>query len=31
MQIQQAILPVKTTRFLQETPSLSGLQPIFDC
>lgn len=31
MQIQRAIYPVKTTRFHQETPSLAGLQPIFDC
>ena len=31
MQIQRSIIPVKTTALRLETPSLSGLQPIFDC
>ncbi len=31
MLIANSILPSKDTVLLQETPSLSGLQPIFDC
>lgn len=31
MQILRSIMPAKTTVLHLETPSLIGLQPIFDC
>ncbi|MCB0589040.1 MAG: hypothetical protein KDD06_27375 [Phaeodactylibacter sp.] len=31
MRILRSITPSKTTALRLETPSLSGLQPIFDC